>query len=166
MKWKKSWQIVNSAENFKKNFIKTLSMTRDDMNSIEIIVETKKFFVTDEKNALFAMINFKKNEWLNIDLNDNLNKIVNNKRKRFEKTSVVMSSLSLIFIKLIHNAKLLWNFMTLKQMTYSKIENRYAKVKIIKIEKKKKKLIKFLFISERKKICINKMILWIEIDKK
>ena len=37
-------------------------MTRDDMNSIEIVVETKKFFVTNKKNVLFAMINFKNDE--------------------------------------------------------------------------------------------------------
>ena len=49
-----------------------------------------------------------------------------------------MSSSSLIFIKLIYNAELLSSFTTLKQITYSKIENRYAKVEIMKIEKKKK----------------------------
>ena len=48
-----------------------------------------------------------------------------------------MSSSSSIFIKLIHNVKLLSNFTTLKQMTYSEIENRYAEIKIMKIEKKK-----------------------------
>ena len=33
-------------------------MTHNDMNSIKIVVETKKFFVTNEKNVLFAMIDF------------------------------------------------------------------------------------------------------------
>ena len=37
-------------------------MTRDDMNLIEIVVKTKKFFMTNEKNVLFAMIDFKNNE--------------------------------------------------------------------------------------------------------
>ena len=68
-----------------------------------------------------------------------------------------MSSSSLIFIKLIYNAKLLSSFTTLKQMTYSKIENCYAKIKIMKIEKKKS--VKSLLISEQKNIYINKMIL-------
>ena len=35
----------------------------------------------------------------------------------------------------------------------------------MKIEKEKKS-VKFLLISEREKICINEVILWIEIDKK
>ena len=140
MKWKKSWQIVNSAKNFKENFIKILSMTRDDMSSTETVVETKKFFITNEKNVLFTMINFENDKWSNINSNDNLNKIVNDKRKRFEKTNVAMSSSSSIFIKLIRNAKLLSNFTTLKQMTYSEIKNRYAEIKIMKIEKKKTKI--------------------------
>ena len=37
-------------------------MTRNDMNSIKIVVETKKFFVINEKNILFAMIDFENNE--------------------------------------------------------------------------------------------------------
>ena len=37
-------------------------MTRDDMNSIKIVVETKKFFVINEENVLFAMIDSEKNE--------------------------------------------------------------------------------------------------------
>ena len=138
MKWEKSWQVANFAENFKKSFIKILSITHDDINSIKIVVETKKFFIINEKNVLFAMINFENDKWSNIDLNDNLNKIVNDKHKRLEKMNVVMSSSSSIFMKLIYNAKLLSSFTTLKQMTYLKIENRYAGVKIMKIEKKKK----------------------------
>ena len=51
-----------------------------------------------------------------------------------------MLSSNLIFIKLIRNAELLSSFTTLKQMTYLKIENRYAKIRIMKIEKKKKKI--------------------------
>ena len=51
-----------------------------------------------------------------------------------------MSSSSSIFMKLIHNAELLSSFMILKQMTYSEIKNRYAEVKIMKIEKKKTKI--------------------------
>ena len=138
MKWKKSWQVINSAKNFKKNFIKTLSMIRDNINSIKTVIETKKLFIINEENILFAMIDFENDEWLNINSNDNLNKIVNDKRKRFEKTNVAMSSLSLIFIKSIYNAELLSSFTTLKQMIYLKIENHYAKIKIMKIEKKKK----------------------------
>ena len=134
------------------------------MNSTKIVVETKKFFMINKENALFAMINSENNEWLNINLNDSLNKIVNDKRKRFEKINVAISSSSSIFKKLICNAKLLSSFTTLKQMTYLKIENRYAKIKIMKIEKKKS--VKSLFISEREKICINEVILWIKINKK
>ena len=137
MKWKKSWQVANSVENFKKSFIKTLSMTRDDMNLTEIVVETKKFFMINEENALSAMINFENDEWLNINLNNNLNKVVNDKRKRLEKTNVAMSLSSSIFIKSIYNAKLLSSFTMLKQIIYSKIENRYAKIEIMKTEKKK-----------------------------
>ena len=37
-------------------------MTRDDINLIEIVVETKKFFIINEKNALFAMIDFENDE--------------------------------------------------------------------------------------------------------
>ena len=37
-------------------------MTRDNMNSIEIVVETKKFFMTNEEYILFAMIDFENNE--------------------------------------------------------------------------------------------------------
>ena len=60
-------------------------MTRDDINFIFIIVETRNFFMTNEKNALFAIIDFENNKWLNIELNNNLNKVVNNKRKRLKK---------------------------------------------------------------------------------
>ena len=109
------------------------------MNSTEIIVEVKKFFVINKENALFAMIDFKNDEWSNINSNDNLNKIVNNKRKRFKKTNIAMSSSNLILIKLICNAKLLLSFTTLKQMTYSEIKNHYTEIKIIKIEKNKNK---------------------------
>ena len=35
-------------------------MTRDDMNLIKIVVEAKKFFITNEENVLFAMIDFEK----------------------------------------------------------------------------------------------------------
>ena len=127
-------------------------MTRDDMNSTEIVVETKKFFVTNEENALFAMIDFENDEWLNIDSDDNLNKVVNDKRKRFEKASVAMSSSNSIFMRSIRNAKLLSNFTTLKQMTYSKIENRYAEVKIMKIKKKKNRNQSnfYSFLNEKK----------------
>ena len=37
-------------------------MTRDNMNSIKIVVETKKFFMINKENVLFAMINFKNDE--------------------------------------------------------------------------------------------------------
>ena len=33
-------------------------MTCDDINSTEIIIETKKLFMINEKNVLFAMIDF------------------------------------------------------------------------------------------------------------
>ena len=127
-------------------------MTRDDMNSTEIVVETKKLFMTNKKNVLFAMINSEKNKWSNIDLNDSLNKVVNDKHKQFKKTNVAMSSSNSIFIKSIYNAKLLSSFTTLKQMTYSEIKNRYAKVKIMKIEKKRNKnqLNLYSFLNEKK----------------
>ena len=63
-----------------------------------------------------------------------------------------MSSSSSIFMKSICNAKLLSSFTTLKQMTYSEIENRYAKVKIMKIEKKRNRnqLSFYSFLNEKK----------------
>ena len=89
-------------------------MTRENMNSIKIIVETKKSFMINEENISFAIIDFENNEYLNINLNNSLNKVVNNKRKRFKKANIAMLSLSLIFIKLTCNAELLLNFITLK----------------------------------------------------
>ena len=56
-------------------------MTRDDINSIKIVVKIKKFFIINKENVLFAIINFENDKWSNIDLNDNLNKIINDKRK-------------------------------------------------------------------------------------
>ena len=63
-----------------------------------------------------------------------------------------MSSLSLIFMKLIRNAKLLLSFTTLKQIINLKIKNRYAEVKIMKIEKKRNKNQSsfYSFLNERK----------------
>ena len=37
-------------------------MTRENINSIKIVVETKKFFITNEENVLFAMIHFENDE--------------------------------------------------------------------------------------------------------
>ena len=48
----------NSVKTSEKNFIKVSFMTRENMNSIEIIVETEKLFVINEENTLFFMINF------------------------------------------------------------------------------------------------------------
>ena len=53
-------------------------MTHDNMNSIEIIVETKKFFIINEENISFAMIDSENNEWSNINSYNNLNRIINN----------------------------------------------------------------------------------------
>ena len=63
-----------------------------------------------------------------------------------------MLSSNSIFIKLICNAKLLSSFTTLKQMIYLKIKNRYAKVKIMKIEKKRNRnqLSFYSFLNEKK----------------
>ena len=54
-------KIVTSRQ-FCKEFQKEFYKTRDDMNSIEIVVETKKFFMTNKKNVLFAIINFENDE--------------------------------------------------------------------------------------------------------
>ena len=37
-------------------------MIRENMSLIETVIETEKLFMTDEKNALFLMINFENNE--------------------------------------------------------------------------------------------------------
>ena len=37
-------------------------MTRDNINSIETVVKVKKLFIINEKNILFAMINFENDE--------------------------------------------------------------------------------------------------------
>ena len=140
MKWKKLSQNISSAENFEENFIKISFMTCEDMNTIEIIVETKKFFMTDEKTVSFFIIDFENNTWLDIDLNDSLKDIVNNKRKRFEKASVAMSSSSSTFMKSIHNAELLSSSIILRQITYLKVENRFAKIKCEKLKMKKTKV--------------------------
>ena len=92
-----------------------------------------------EKNISFFMIDFKDDKWLNIDSNNNLNKIVNDKHKRFEKTNVAMSLLNSTFMKLICNVKLLSSSTTLKQITYLKIENRFAEIRIWKIKNEQNK---------------------------
>ena len=65
-----------------------------------------------------------------------------------------MLLLNSIFIKLIRNARLLLNFITLKQMTYSKIENRYAEIKIMKIKKEKNQSNFYSFLNERKYVLM------------
>ena len=150
MKWKNLWQNVNSAENFNKSLIKISLMTRENMNSIEIVVEMKKLFVINEKKISFVMINFKGNEWSNIDLNNSLNKIVNDKYKWFKKTNITILSLNSTFMKWTNNPKLLSSFTTLKQIIYLKFENRCAEVRMWKIKDKKSKVHQ-IFIHVRTK---------------
>ena len=156
MKWEESWQVVNSAENFEKSFTKILLITRDNMNLIKIVVETKKFFITNEENVSFVMIDFENDEWSDIDLNDSLNKVVNDERKRLEQTNVAMSSLNLIFMKLTRNAELLSSSTTLKQIIYSKIKNRYAEIEIMKIKKKIKNQSNFYSFLNKKEYTLAK----------
>ena len=99
-------------------------MTRDNVNLIKTVVETKKLLVTNEKNVSFVMIDFENDERSNIDSDDSLNRIVNDKRKQLEQTNVAMLSLSSIFIKSTRNAELLSSSIMLKQITYSEMKNR------------------------------------------
>ena len=89
-------------------------MIYKNTSPIETVVKTKKVFMTDEKNVFFLMIDSDNDEWSDIDSNDNLNKIVNDKRKRFEKANVAISLSSSTFIKLTCKLRLLSSFTTLK----------------------------------------------------
>ena len=139
MKWKKLWQNVNFVKNFDKNLTEILFMIYENINSIEIVVEKKKLFMTNEKNIFFFMIDSEDDEWLNIDSNNSLNKIVDDECKWFKKTSVAISSSSLTFMKLIYNVKLLSSSTALKQIVYLEIENRFTEVERWKIKNRKNK---------------------------
>ena len=111
------------CKKFKKKFYKILFMICKDINSINIVVQTIKLLITYEKNVSFFIIDFENEKWLNIDSNNNLNKIVNDKHKRLEKTIVAILLSNLTFMKLTRNVELLSSFITLKQIIYLKVEN-------------------------------------------